>query len=458
MRFLPILLLLACNGGDDGDKTTPVDKTVPDTGPEDTGPVGTTGDDDDDVIEDNYNDKVPPLGALTVTGFKGGAFEPLPAFATSPVQGNAQLVHFVDGTSQVSVAASGLTASTPHNVHVHTWPCSYEAGGHYKLDPGIEETVETNEIWPAFTSDADGRGWAYIDTSSIRGDALSVIIHDPASGDKLACADLTPSTSIGSKAIGTLAPFAYYETEDETIGGTVEVTYSSSSKVYVSATGLNDGTQYKTHLHALPCDTLDGGGHYKLDPSVVDTIDTNEVWPVLTPSGGSASTEVTVSGHMIREDAQAVVIHRVAGVDVPKVACATLQRQSWNDRLMVGAPVNLSEANARGLTIEGRGTLNRRKDGVSVGFIELYGLPPNAVATVHLHDAPCDVLDGGSHYYVDRATPDVGEANELWIAVKPGNGGYATRSVGIPHVVRADAHSFVVHADDGARLACIDLK
>lgn len=456
MRLMPIFLLLACNGGGDDE---PGPGKPADTAYEETGtPVTTPSDDDDDDVVQTFDDDVPPVGADVVRGYLAGPFEPLPAFAGNPVTGSAQLVHYVDGTAQVSVSASGLAADTAHSVHVHTYPCAYEAGGHYKIDPSVEETDAANEIWPAFTTNADGRGWAYANTGTVRGDALSVIIHDPVSGDKLACADLAPSASIGSKAIGDITPFASNETQDETITGTVELTYSNASKLYVSASGLSDGTEYKTHLHALPCETLDGGGHYKIDPTVTETVEENEVWPVLSPSGGAASNEVTVSGHMIREDAQAVVIHRVAGADTPKVACATLTRETWNDRLASGTPVNLPEANARGLTIEGRGSLTRRRDGVTVGLVELYGLEPNEVHPVHLHDAPCNVLDGGAHYYVDPSSPDVGEANELWLTVKPNGGGYAIRSIGIPHVARADAMSFVVHASDGPRLACIDLK
>jgi FtsP/CotA-like multicopper oxidase with cupredoxin domain len=92
-----------------------------------------------------------------------------------------------------------------------------------------------------------------------------------------------------------------------------------------------------------------------------------------------------------------------------------------------------------------------------VASLELFNLEPDKTHTVHLHDAPCDVLDGGAHYYVDPAQSGVGEANELWVTLKANSGGYAKRAVGIPHVARADAQSFVVHAEDGARLACIDL-
>jgi len=449
--------LFGCSGDGDGD--------APGTKPDDTGPVQTTDDTGPVTTEDTgmpttnpYVDNVPPEGPASVTGLLAGNFYPLAAFDGTPVLGGAQLVRYVDGTARVSVAAAGLASGTPHNVHVHTWPCDYEAGGHYKIDPAVKETVDTNELWPAFTTDADGRGMAYVSTGPIRGEALSVIIHDPVSGDKMACADLEPLASIGGKASGTFSPFALYETIDETITGTAEITYLSSSKLNVSVQGLDDGEEYRTHLHALPCDTLDAGGHYKLDPSNLDTVEANEVWPTLTPSGGSANDEVTTSGHMIRDDAQAVVLHRVVGNEVPKVACATLTRAAWNERFLSGSPSLLPEATARGLDIQGSATLTRRLDGVSVAEVELYYLAPNAVHPIHLHDAPCSVGDGGGHYYVDPGQSEVGESNELWVTVQSNENGYAKRAVGIPHVVRAEAQSMVVHAEDGARLACIDLN
>jgi len=457
-HILALAVLTACSGDGDGGDTGPA--TTDDTGAPTTDDTGmpTTDDTGMPTTGDPYPDNVPPEGAPSVTGFLAGSFYALPAFDGTPVEGGAQLVRYLDGTSRVSVAAYGLAPDTAHNVHVHTWPCSYEAGGHYKIDPAEPETVEANELWPAFTTTADGRGMASQSTGSIRGEALSVIIHDPATNEKMACADLEPVASIGSTASGTFAPFSAAETIDETITGSAELTYLSSSRLDVDIVGLDDAEDYRAHLHALPCDTLDGGGHYKIDPSVVDTLEENEVWPTVEPSGGSARYEVTTSGHMIREDAQAVVIHRVVGTDVPKVACATLTRNTWNQRLQSGTPAVLPEAQARGLDIQGSASLVRRLDGVTVAEVELYYLEPNKTHPIHLHDAPCSEGDGGGHYFVDPAQAEVGESNELWVTVKANDNGYATRAVGIPHVVRAEAQSLVVHAEDGPRLACIDLN
>jgi hypothetical protein len=437
MRAWLLLLATACNGGLeelDGDTAAP---TAPQQLPDD----------------------VPPEGPATVSAWLVGPFATLPAFVgVADVQGKALLARHVDGTTMLSLAAAGLAPGVEHTAHVHTWPCEFEAGGHYLLDPSVVDGGETNEIWATLTPDADGVAtWVETLQLTARGDAISIVIHDPESGDKLACADLAPEQPVGASASGTFGPFAYAETIDETISGTVSAVIGNSSTLDVSLSGLTETETYAAHVHALPCSVTDGGGHYKLIPSVEGTEQANEIWPeILVAVGGTATAAVTVTGHVLREDAQSVVVHRTSAPDSPKVACAELTRGSYLPLTTYGQFIALPTGPGSAAT--GSAELQRRFDGATVLTLDLKGLSPGGTYPAHLHELPCGVLDGGGHYLVDPGIADGDETNELWANVVADATGAAVRSVGFTHTARAEAQSVVLHAEDGTRLACADLK
>ena len=400
---------------------------------------------------------IPDEGPAMVEAYLAGRFETLAAFqGLADVSGSALLVKNLDGSTDVSVALSGLTPSETHSVHVHVWPCAYLAGGHYKLDPAVEETLAENEMWPDVTADELGNGTSTLSVDHwTRGDALAVVVHDPATNDKMACADLAPAATVGGLASGTFAPFADYEKIDSTITGTAEATLSSTtSSVTVSLQGLDDTASYAAHVHQQPCDVLYGSGHYKKDPTVEETDVLNEIWPEILPVGGSASVTVSEPAHALREDAQAVVLHR----DGPKVACADLTRQGYVGLRTSGSFYNTPDADARGLTVGGSATIHRRIDGTTVVEVQLSGLPPGAEHPVHVHTLPCDVEGGGGHYIVDPLLPE-GETNELWPSVTADAAGSGSRAIAVTAMARADAQSVVVHdGADNTKLACADLE
>jgi hypothetical protein len=115
------------------------------------------------------------------------------AFATGAglgIAGNAQMIRTADGKTIVTIQVEGLTANTAYGSHVHQQACGVgEADGHFKFDPAGPATPP-NEIWPAFTTNAAGKGNGF---ASVRGtagpNAVSVVIHAPG-GAKIACADL----------------------------------------------------------------------------------------------------------------------------------------------------------------------------------------------------------------------------------------------------------------------------
>jgi len=440
------LAFVACGGGND----EPVTLTT-DTGTTDPTliPVGT------------YDDILIAEGPATVHSILIGDFTAYPGFEATGVEGQAQLVRWLDGTTEVSVGVGNLDPNTTYSVHVHTQPCDDDAGPHYKLDPTIEETEAANELWPDVTTGADGIGTSLLSTGWVRGDALSVVVHDPVTNDKMACADLEPTMEEGTVASGSFAPFAGAEKIDSVIAGSAEIAIAETSRITIDVYGLDPKTTYTAHLHALPCDTDDGGGHYKFDPSIEETLFDNEVWPDMTLSPDGRAESTLFVEHRFREDAQSVVVHRVAGKESPKVACADLVRPdgAYLAAEKTGPPVLLASGEGYGVDdMEGEATVIRRLDGVTEASIDIKKLEGQAVYPVHLHDAPCSAFSGGDHYLIDDTVDYVDEANELWLnfSTRPRGGG--DRTVAIPHLVRAEAQSFILHHADGARLACIDLQ
>jgi hypothetical protein len=116
------------------------------------------------------------------------------AFATGiglPISGRAQMVRTASGTTIVSVHLEGLGAGLTYGSHVHKQACADgEADGHYKFDPAGPATPP-NEIWPGFTTNQAGVGNGNATADAAAGPAaVSVVVHAPVTGAKIACADL----------------------------------------------------------------------------------------------------------------------------------------------------------------------------------------------------------------------------------------------------------------------------
>jgi hypothetical protein len=389
----------------------------------------------------------------------GGSFVPLPAYAGAAVAGSALLVRTLDGHTRVSLQATGLDASTEYPAHVHALPCEFAAGGHYKIDPANTATDEANEIWAPFTTDTAGIGRTeVIAEHPARGDAMSVVIHDPTVTDmpKMACADLDIGNIAELRASGTFASFAAAEAIDQTITGSVEFTRSAEGTgIELTLAGLDSASTYACHVHALPCAVNTAGGHYRLDPGVTDTVESNELWPALGDTSDGAVDETSTFSHRARLDAQSVVVHRSADNATPKVACADLHVENHPDLEFSGMAVLLPGATAYP-NLVASATLARRLDGTTALHLEATGLAAHETYPVHVHDLPCGIQSGGAHYLRDPAAP-TGETNELWAPVEAEHDGSAEIEASFEHLARADARSLVIHDyTDGTRLACID--
>ena len=104
--------------------------------------------------------------------------------------GRAQMVRTADGKTIVTIHVTGLSPGTTYGAHVHQQACgSGDADGHYRFDPA-GPAAPPNEIWPGFTTNADGVGNGRATVDGTAGPtAVSVVIHAPG-GAKIACADL----------------------------------------------------------------------------------------------------------------------------------------------------------------------------------------------------------------------------------------------------------------------------
>jgi len=393
-----------------------------------------------------------------------GSFAPLPSYAAQPFSGEALLYRTLDGSTHVSLQVLGLQAATLYPSHVHNQPCAVLAGPHYMIDPA-GAAVESNEIWLSFTTTADGIGVSekLVPAHIARGDALSIVVHDPAAANaKMVCADLSVDGDGQLNAHGKFAPFAAAESGDQTISGTVQLSRSNTgTQVTLAVTGLDPAQSYDCHVHALPCATTSAGGHYKLDPTNTATLESNELWPDLGDTSDGAAAESTSFTHRARLDAQSVVIHRESSGATPKVACANLTIDNYPAVALEGTSLRLPAATPDYPTLAASAQLVRSLDGMTRVHLAASGLRPNVTYPAHVHNLPCATQSGGGHYLLDKGAP-AAEANELWLPLPANAQGAAEATVEVAHTATADARSIVIHDPNSqpasARLACIDLK
>jgi hypothetical protein len=394
-----------------------------------------------------------------------GSFAPLPAYDDLEISGQALLVRTGEDETKVSVQVVGLLEETEYPVHVHNLPCEFLAGTHYKFDPAETDTVEANEVWPMFETDAAGVGMAEVTVDHwLRGDAMAVVVHDPEvdGNPKMACADLTLDSDAPLSAKGTFNGFAQSEDQDETIDGSVELAASEDgTELSYEISGFaEDDTEYMAHVHALPCVVTDAGGHYKLDPTVADTVEANELWLDLGSTEDGEAADSIASEHRVRLDAQSVVIHRAVDDDtVLKVACAPLEVEAYPDILVEGTGVSLEAAEEKNLDdLQALASLRRTIAGATRVRVTAVGLGAGLSYPAHVHALPCSIESGGPHYKIDTSEADTVEENELWLTLATDADGVATSEQSFDHIARADARSIVIHdPEDNARLACIDL-
>lgn len=124
-----------------------------------------------------------------------------------------------------------------------------------------------------------------------------------------------------------------------------------------------------------------------------------------------------------------------------------------------------------GLEVDGVAVLRRTWDGTS-GRVVLRGLDPGLVYAAHLHNQPCNLGAGGSHYK-DEPAGIGAPPNELWFSssgdpfagVTANRVGVARGFGAVDWVARPEAQSVVIHqvmpatgTSGGPKIACADLE
>ena len=233
--------------------------------------------------------------------------------------GSAQIARS-NGSTLSILRVEDLEPNTTYQSHVHNLTCDVNSGGsHYKIDPSVATREVDNEIWLPITTDANGNGSNTVRNEGhiARPEAQSIVVHAP-DGSRVGCADLLNE---GSRRITTSG--AVLTTEAGLQKGyrlegwaRMERKRKGVTRVKMKVKGLARHVKYPTNVHDLPC-KLGGGGHYKVDPSVLDTEQSNEIWTPLVYGWGFAKVM-----HVARPEAQSIVIHDP--VDNVRIGCIDL--------------------------------------------------------------------------------------------------------------------------------------
>lgn len=110
----------------------------------------------------------------------------------------------------------------------------------------------------------------------------------------------------------------------------------------------------------------------------------------------------------------------------------------------------------RGYDISGRAQMVRTADGRTLTSIQARGLAPGTTYPAHVHNAPCEVNNGGGHYQNTTGGP-ADNINEIWPGFTTNASGQGNGHATNNFTARPEAQSVVIHDMDGARIACANL-
>ena len=121
-----------------------------------------------------------------------GRFVALPGGVDLAVRGHATMVRLGSWTL-VGVHIRGLDGGATYPTHVHNKMCVAPdyGGSHYQHTVGGAVDGE-NEIWPTVTTNRRGNGLGFaVHANRARPEAMSIVVHHPDTGVRLACVDLS---------------------------------------------------------------------------------------------------------------------------------------------------------------------------------------------------------------------------------------------------------------------------
>ncbi len=115
-------------------------------------------------------------------------------------------------------------------------------------------------------------------------------------------------------------------------------------------------------------------------------------------------------------------------------------------------------ASGTGMDISGRAWMLRAPNGTTRVLLTVRGLDPRTTYPSHVHSAPCGVDDANGHYMFDPAGPPE-PPNEIWVGpFTTSRFGTAVASTSVDAIAGPEAVAVVVHAPDGSKIACADLR
>lgn len=236
------------------------------------------------------------------------------------IQGDVRVtVNHASNWTRVVVRVSGLPGhQVLYPAHVQDETCAAGGGARYLKNP-VMSPAEDNEIWPTIFADRGrGKGKAFVEDHVLRPDGRAVVLYDPATGARIACADVKVDGAFGHFEL--LA--AGKEREVEIEGRALLRAFRSETHTWVHIFGgLRPGAAYPCHVHAGSC--AQGRGHYLRDPHGSPGPD-NEIWPTVRGDRrGHSFYHLKTEHHKVRLEAQSIVIHDP--VDGARLACADLK-------------------------------------------------------------------------------------------------------------------------------------
>jgi len=318
------------------------------------------------------------------------------------IVGHGNLVVSANKTN-VHLYVMGLNRNTNYAAHVHNGECDSGGGGHYLQDLDGED-VAANGIWPLLTTNDEGFAISEISQDFIvRDDAKSIVIHEPGSGTRIACADLESNPA---------------------------------------------------HVHVESCDTL-GGPHYLQNVGGED-IAMNGLWPKTNTDEFGNGMGWAQNAFTVRfAETLSIILHDPTSGE--RIACASLNSKKpvFLSGSFTSTPTGASLYGEN--TINGRALLHVNRSGQSMVEVTISGLNPNISYPAHVHNGTCPT-GGGGHYLQDLKGEDVSQ-NGLWPKVTTNEYGIGTGKARNNFIIRNDARSVVIHEPvTKSRIACADLK
>jgi len=140
---------------------------------------------------------------------------------------------------------------------------------------------------------------------------------------KIGCANLVRTTERAPRQMsGQAVPMPGVVETGLTGSAVMARKLTGVTTISVVASGLVPDAPYVAHLHDLPCEVAQGGGHYKRDPDAATTNVTNEVWFALVADADGAAYDSTWTDHVTSADAASLVLHAEGGA---RVGCFDLR-------------------------------------------------------------------------------------------------------------------------------------